>query len=150
MKCPNYGNISAYLDGELEEKKRVSLEAHLQGCAHCAGSLEEMRALRTRFRSTERYQAPYGFSTRVMARTADLDRKRTFTFVPALVKFAEAVALLLVIVVGIFTGKIVTNGSSTQKTGNITASLSLDVFEATPPGSLGDAYLSVTEARDEK
>ncbi len=150
MKCPEFENISEYLDGELEEKKRVSLEAHLKSCSHCATAIDEMRLLQTRFKSAKHYEAPYGFSTRVMAKTAERDRKKAPWLVPGLIKFAEAVVLLLVIVVGVLTGKAVTNSSSTQNAGAITASLSLDMFAATPPGSLGDAYISMTEASHEK
>ncbi len=150
MKCPNSENISAYLDGELEEKKQVSLETHLKGCSRCANALEEMRSLRTAFKGVGHHQAPYGFSTRVMARTAALDRKKSPWFVTALIKFAEAAVLLMLIVVGILTGKVVTNGSSTQKSANITASFSLDLFQATPPGSLGDAYIAMTGTSHEK
>ncbi len=150
MKCPQYENISAYLDNELEERKRIPLESHLKGCSQCANSLEEMRSLRKAFRSTERYQAPYGFSARVTARAAALDREKSAWIAPALIKFAEAAVLLMLIVVGVFTGKVVANGSSAQKASNMTASFSLDVFQATPPGSLGDAYLAMTEVGHEK
>ena len=64
-----------------------------------------MQALRTAFSQAERYGAPYGFSTRVMARATG-KRKRSPWAVPAIVQFAEAAVLLLVISAGVVTGKI--------------------------------------------
>jgi len=150
MKCPKTEHISAYLDGELEEKARDSLHSHMRGCARCTQAFEEMRSLRAAFSSTERYQAPLGFSSRVMARTAAQKRKKWLRLAPLFVEFAEAAVLVIVITVGIMMGKIMTNGSSVRDTVNISSSFSLDVFDATPPGSLGGAYLALTEAKNEK
>jgi anti-sigma factor RsiW len=149
MSCPKTKLISAYLDKELRLREEAALEAHVQECASCSQALEEMRSMRAAFVKAERYPAPYGFATRVVARTAELEKKKTPWFVPVFVRFAEAVVLLIVITVGILAGKIMTNSSSVTTT-NIAASLSLDMFDATPPGSLGNAYLAMTEVRNEK
>ena len=37
--------LSEYLDGELTDVERASCEAHLAGCAECAGVLEELKAV---------------------------------------------------------------------------------------------------------
>jgi len=150
MSCSKTKRISAYLDEELTGSDRASLEAHVQECAQCNATLKDMQALRAAFAGTERYQAPYGFATRVMARTAELDKKRAPWFVPFVVRFAEAAVLLLVITVGIVAGKVMTNSAPTAETKNLASSLSLDLFDATPPGSLGNAYLAMTEVRHEK
>jgi hypothetical protein len=71
-------------------------------------------------------------------------------FVPFFIRFAEAAILLIVITVGILAGKVISSGSSAAKMTNIASSLSLELFDATPPGSLGGAYLAMTEARNEK
>jgi hypothetical protein len=70
--------------------------------------------------------------------------------VPFFIRFAEAAVLLVVITVGIFAGKVMTNSFPTARTMNIASSFSLDLFDATPPGSLGGAYLAMTEVRNEK
>jgi anti-sigma factor RsiW len=150
MKCISSENISAYLDNELKDKERSAVESHLRGCAHCAGALGEMRSLRNAFKGTARHEAPYGFSSRVLAGARDLDKKRSPWFVPVLLKFAEAAVILVVIAVGIIAGKAVTNGSSTPAASNVASSFSLDMFEATPPGSLGEVYLAMTEAGNEQ
>jgi hypothetical protein len=43
-----------------------------------------------------------------------------------------------------------TNGSPAAKTTNIASALSLDLFDATPPGSLGGGYLAMIEVQSEK
>lgn len=158
MRCPQSIQIASYLDEELNGHDKASMEAHLAGCAACAISLERTRALRAAFSATERHQAPVGFSARVIARTAALKPPATDWRVgrlwdwltPLPVRFAEAAVLLLVISVGILAGRIMTVGSPSPKTAIVASAFSLDLFDATPPGSLGGAYLAMTEARHEK
>jgi anti-sigma factor RsiW len=150
MSCPKTKTISAYLDKELGRDEMTEFEAHVQGCNICWQALEEMRSLHAVFAQAERHSAPYGFATRVIARTADLEKKKAPWFVPVFIRFAEAAFLLVVITVGILAGRVLTNSSSVANTTNIASSLSLDVFEATPPGSLGGAYLAMTEVGNEK
>jgi anti-sigma factor RsiW len=150
MSCPKTKLISAYFDAELQGSDKIALEAHMQGCALCGAALKDMRSLRAAFVNAEHHQAPYGFATRVMARTAELEKKKTLQLVPFFVRFAEAAVLLIVITVGILAGRIMTNSRPAAQTTNIASSLSLDLFDATPPGSLGGAYLAMTEVRREK
>jgi anti-sigma factor RsiW len=162
MSCPKSILISAYLDDELKGTDRTALETHVQACAQCGTALTDMRSLRAAFTTAERHSAPRGFTTRVMARAAALESPSPYPlpsgerikvrggFVPLFIKFAEAAVLLIIITVGIIAGKVMTNGSPAAKTTNIASSLSLDLFDATPPGSLGGAYLVMTEVRNEK
>jgi anti-sigma factor RsiW len=151
MSCPNSKLISVYLDEELQGNERIALESHVQGCAECGAALQDMRSLRAAFANRPRYQAPYGFATRVMARTAEVERKKSPWYVPIFVRFAEAAVLMMVITVGIFAGRVMTNNApAATQTTTIASTLSLDTFDATPPGSLGGAYLAVMEARNEK
>ena len=161
MSCPKTKLISAYLDEELPGGDRAALETHLPGCAQCGAALMDMRALRAAFASTDRHQAPYGFATRVMARTAELKSPSPYPlplgeikvrgwFVPFAFRFAEAAVLLMVIFVGIMAGRFMTNSSPMAQPANLASSLSLDLFAATPPGSLGGVYLAMTEVSNEK
>ena len=150
MSCPKSKLISAYLDKEMGFGEKTAFETHLQGCNSCSHSLEEMRSLRAAFANAERHQAPYGFATRVMARTAALEKKRAPWSVPLFIRFAEAAALVIVITIGILAGTVMTNERSAVTATNIASSLSLDLFDAAPPGSLGGAYLAMTEVRNEK
>jgi AhpD family alkylhydroperoxidase len=149
MSCSKSKLISTYLDKEMGASEKIAFEAHLQGCNDCVQAHEEMRLLRAAFVKAERYPAPYGFATRVLAQSAELEKKKTPWLVPLFVRFAEAAVLLIVITVGILAGRVMTNSSSVTAT-NIASSLSLDMFDATPPGSLGGAYLAMTEVGNEK
>ena len=150
MSCPKTKLISAYLDEEMGLREKAAFETHLQDCTSCSYRLEEVRSLKAVFAKTDRHPAPYGFATRVMARTAALEKKKAPWLVSFFVRFAEAAVLLIVITMGIVAGKVMTNGFSAANTTNIASSLSLDMFDATPPGSLGGAYLAMTEVRNEK
>ncbi len=150
MSCPKTKLISAYFDQELGFGEKTAFEAHVQGCNICSDSFEEMRSLAAAFATAERHPAPYGFATRVMARTAALESNTAPWFVSFFIRFAEAAILLIVITMGIVAGRVMTNSSSVAKTTNIASSLSLDLFNATPPGSLGGAYLAMTEVKNEK
>jgi anti-sigma factor RsiW len=150
MSCPKTKLISAYLDKEMGRGEKSAFETHLQVCSNCSHTLEELRSLRLAFSKAERHQAPYGFATRVVARTAKLDKKESPWFVPFSIRFAEVALLFVVITVGILAGRVMTNRSSAVQTTNIASSLSLDLFDATPPGSLGGTYLAMTEVSNEK
>jgi anti-sigma factor RsiW len=154
MSCPKSILISAYLDEELRGSDRAALEAHVQVCAQCGAALKDMQSLRAAFSNRSRHQAPYGFATRVMARTAELERKKSPWFVPLSIRFAEAAVLLIVITVGVLAGRVMTNAfpvaPPVAQTTSIASSLSLDLFDATPPGSPGGAYLAMTEVKNEK
>lgn len=150
MSCPKSILLSSYLDEELQGSDKAALETHMQGCNRCSQSLEELRSLRAAFSTTQRHQAPYGFATRVMARTRELGEQQTPWHVPLIMRFAEVAVLLVVISVGVLAGRVMTNGSSTTTMPTVASSLSLDMFDATPPGSLGGAYLAMTEAKNEK
>jgi anti-sigma factor RsiW len=150
MSCPKTKLISAYLDQEVGLGEKTAFEAHMQVCSSCSHTLEEMRSLRAAFAQVERHPAPFGFATRVIAQTAELEKKKAPWHVPFFVKFAEAAVLLVIITVGILAGSIMTNSSQAGKTMSVESTLSLDVFDATPPGSLGGAYLAMTEVRNEK
>lgn len=149
MSCPKTDIISTYLDEEMGQVEKNAFETHYQGCTSCSQALDELRTLRAAFAKVERHPAPYGFATRVMARVAEREKESLWS-VPFYIRFAEAGILLAVITVGILAGKVMTNGSPMAQTTNLASSLSLDVFDAAPPGSLGNSYLAMTEVRHEK
>lgn len=49
--CPNPGDLSAYLDGELAPGVRARLDTHLASCPSCAWAIAELRALHAEFRA---------------------------------------------------------------------------------------------------
>lgn len=149
MKCRTAKLVSPYLDGELKGKEEALFEAHLRGCSACSEKLAAMRGLHALFAGAERYSAPYGFTTRVIARAAGQGKMR-FSLVPVLVRFAEAAVVLAMITMGIMSGSLLMNTLTGRQVENFASSFSLEIFEPAPPSSVGGVYLAMTEARHEK
>ncbi len=148
MRCSKAEKfLSPYIDGELEARETALLESHLAQCEKCAGKFEEATQLRELFMSAERFPAPNNFSAEVMERVTGRP-SRGFAFVPVLTGFAEAFVFVLAIALGIVSGGLLINAVAPRHNAEqIVTSLSLDTFEALPPGSVGRAYLTLTEER---
>jgi len=141
--------ISPYIDGELSEREVSVLENHLKVCPNCWTEVEEMKGLHKLFVNTEKFEAPYGFHTRVMGNVnATKTKKMPGISIP--VRLAEAAIVLVLIAIGIMSGSFLVKGIMPGKAPDVIASLHLDVFEYAPPGTLGGAYLAMTEGRNEK
>ncbi len=150
MKCSTaHKFISPYIDGELPKRDLKTLEDHMKACHKCRAEFEEGMELHNLFTSTEKFEAPFGFHTRVISNIS-LGEIRETARIPVLVRLVEAVAIVIVIAFGILSGGLVTKGYSPDKARDVMASLSLDIFDSAPPGSLGGVYLAMTEVSDEK
>jgi len=141
--------ISPYTDGELPERDTKTLEDHIKVCLKCRTEFEESRKLHNLLANADKFKAPYGFHTRVMANISSGKTREVSRF-PAFVRLAEAVVIVAIIAIGVFSGSLAIKGYPPDKTRDIMAAFSLDVFDSTPPGSLGGVYLAMTEARNEK
>jgi anti-sigma factor RsiW len=137
--------LSPYIDGELRARQASKLESHLAGCQRCAADYQELAGVHGLFAGAQRFSAPQGFSAAVMEKVEARSAK-TFSLVPLLVRFAGAAAVVLAIAAGAVSGDVLTNSLVPHRRPEgetVMASLSLDAFEASPPGSLGHGYLSV-------
>jgi anti-sigma factor RsiW len=150
MKCKKaHKLISPYIDGELPEWDKKKLEDHMKVCHKCLAEFEEGKKLQNLFATVDRFKAPYGFHTRVMANISS-GKTRGISEIPIFVRFAEAFVIVAIIAIGVFSGSFLIKGYMPDKAREVMASLSLDVFDPTPPDSLGGAYLAMMEVRDEK
>jgi anti-sigma factor RsiW len=157
MKCSQIEKmISRYVDNDLGLEEKRLFELHIQECPGCKHELEEVRAVHELFTSAERFPAPYGFTTRVMA---NLEAKepswlwQLFTFRPFFLRAVEVAFALVVIVIGMVSGSVLVADRTSEKQAvqaTVQESFSLDLFEATPPGSIGGAYMQVMGAGDER
>lgn len=150
MKCSKaHKLISPYIDGELTEPDTKTLEDHMKVCHKCRTEFEEEKELYNLFANVDGFKAPYGFHTRVMANISS-GKTRGTPGIKLFAGFAEGVLIIAVMAFGILSGSLFIRGSLPDKAGEVIASLSLDVFDPAPPGSLAGAYLAMTEVRDEK
>jgi anti-sigma factor RsiW len=150
MNCPKSKLLSEYLDNELGSPDKISFEQHLQSCPVCFEELEDLKKIQVSFATTERYKAPYGFSTRVLARAKAQNEKKTRDYMPLFVRFAQITAMFALITIGVITGTVIQNSSATLRTNKMMSSFSLELFEPAPPGSLGGAYIAFMEGRHDE
>jgi anti-sigma factor RsiW len=64
------GQISNYLDGEIEPELRARMEAHIQGCMHCAAVLDGTSNTLRLLADGRWLELPAGFSERLRHRLA--------------------------------------------------------------------------------
>ena len=92
--------ISAYVDGEVSEEERQTVEQHVASCASCRATLQDFSTAQTFVRTLPTFDAPQDFRQRVTER---VERKSRFwmwnwTFVP---RFALGTIALLLISAGV-------------------------------------------------
>jgi anti-sigma factor RsiW len=136
--------ISRYLDDELNPDEKKDFDAHIRSCASCREELEETRALHRLFASARRFPAPYGFSTRVLANLDEKEGSRVrglLGFRPLFLRAAQVAFALVVIAIGIISGNLLL-AEKTDHIGQtaVQETFSLDLFQATPPDSIGGIY----------
>jgi len=141
--------ISPYIDGELKVRDKEAFESHIKSCRACDIAVEEARFQHNLFARAEEFKAPYGFSARVMANIAS-EKAKGFSWTPLITRFAEVIVLIVMIFTGIISGSFLSDRLVNEKNTLIMSSFYLDIFDPTPPDSLGGVYLAMTEVRDEK
>ena len=145
--------LSEYIDDELVQEQKDMIDLHLRDCSACSRDFEELLAVHGLFASTERFSAPYGFSTRVMANLGEKKRNAWSGFFakPVFLRTIEATFALVILVIGFISGNILTARKPPSLTSaEIRQSFALNAFEATPSGSIGGIYVSMTGVRNEK
>jgi hypothetical protein len=89
--------LSAYLDGELDEAGYQQAYHHLSVCAHCQVQLEEINRVRSIMRTAPPVDPPFGFVERLVR---DQRRRRWVPAVAAVVGLAAAWVLVVAIAGG--------------------------------------------------
>lgn len=149
MKCQKSNKISAYFDAELSEAEKRRFEMHIQECAACRLRLDNYDRLRRGFVQSERQSVPAWFSTRVISRARSRSSRPSVLF-PVMVRVAEVMVVVLMITIGIISGRLLVNGGQGQMAANIGSAFSLDVFDPAPPDSPGGVYLAMMEETHEE
>jgi anti-sigma factor RsiW len=155
MKCRHARKlISQYVDDELTPDEKRDFDSHIQSCVSCRKELEETQALHELFASAQRFPAPYGFATRVLANLEEKEQsraRRIFSFRPFFLRTAQVAFAIIVMTVGIISGNLLLP-ESTDHIGQTAVQeiFSLDLFQATPPGSMGGIYNTLMRPSNEK
>ncbi len=145
--------LSEYIDDELVQEQKGMIDLHLRDCSACSRDFEELLAVHRLFASTERFPAPYGFSTRVMANLEETKESIWGGFFarPILFRAIGTAFALIIVIIGFISGNILTARKPPSLTSaEIRQSFALNAFEATPFGSIGGIYVSMTGVRNEK
>ena len=157
MTCSQIRKIvSRYVDHDLSSDEKRLFELHIRDCAGCRKELEEIQAVHALFVSAKRYEAPQGFAARVMANLEERKPSGFWGFLAfhrSLVRAVEVAFALIVVMIGIISGNVLVADRTSQLQvvqATVQESFSLDLFQATPPGSVGGAYVRLMRAGDER
>jgi len=146
MKCSKVRKkISAYLDGEMPEHKRIIISEHLQQCKECRADLAALSAVTDALDDIEGIEVPPYFMTRLRQNikeqrepVSSLQRIKNLAFA-AVTAFAVIASLFI----GNQAGRILYQ-SMAQTTESLEAETTdvfgLGAFEEFPNGSLSDVY----------
>ena len=136
--------LSAYVDGELGERARRAVEAHVAGCETCSTLLKELQDTKSLLselpRPELRRSLTLGPQFAVERRTATAPRRMSFSFAPA-VALSVLVALLFVDAVDFSAG-----GSSNDEAFDAAASTA---SRQSAPEAGGGLELEATKAGEE-
>jgi anti-sigma factor RsiW len=100
-----YEQLTAFVDGSLDDVTREVAESHLAVCAECAGDADDLRQYQALAADTPTKLAPSGGGSPAKASGAWWRRLSTFNFIPspgALVPTAAAAALIVAALFGLW------------------------------------------------
>jgi anti-sigma factor RsiW len=157
----NRKHLNAYLDGELPERTRGSVERHLAGCPVCFLKFDGLRGLAPFLENDEVPPVPAGLSARIVTEAALRQRRkeaeqtsgrewRGFLFQPWLVGGATTAALVVGLAVGAlmgWTSYLRPDSAQWMATNEIVARhmYAFDVLGAEPRGSIEAATLALLD-----
>ena len=158
MKCSQIKQrISQYVDDELAPDELKLFTSHIQECPACKEELEEIQSVHRMFASVERFEAPYGFETRVMAHLKGVKEAGLFAQLrlflasrPVFLRTVEAAFALVIMLIGVMSGNMLVADRAPARQPTIQESFSLDLFQATPPDSIGGVYMRLAGVAHEK
>jgi anti-sigma factor RsiW len=147
--------ISRYVDNDLDPEEKRLFQLHVQDCPGCKHELEGVLTVHELFTSAERFPAPHGFTTRVMAHLeieeTGLSRLwRVLTARPFFLRTVEVAFAMVIMLIGMISGNLLVADRTPERQTTVQESFSLDLFQATPPDSIGGVYVRLAGATDER
>lgn len=161
----NRKRLSAYIDGELPKRARISVEVHLAECPACRLVFDELRGLAPLLQKYDAPPVPAGLSSRILTEGALRQRRkdcekaagsrwRELLLQPRLVRGATGVALVVGLVMGGWMGwtshHSPDSGQWVARTNNESVASDMyafDVLSAEPRGSIAATTLTLLDDR---
>lgn len=145
MKCQKIQRkLSAYMDGEVDEDLKATIEEHLQHCQACQQLLGELYKTWNLLSLLPEAESVPFFFTRLNTRLTSEKTGKRSKWIDRVLIPATAIA---VTVLGVITGDIVgKNGELLAKQSaedEIISTLYLDSFDDFPTASLGEVYFDL-------
>jgi anti-sigma factor RsiW len=155
MECAQIQQmISRNVDQDLAPHEKRTLEHHLGECPSCRKVMEGQRAIHDLLTSAERFEAPFGFAARVMTRIEEKESRPSFwsffTLQPVYLRAVEVAFALVIVFIGVVSGHLLVTGPTPGRPMTVQESFSLDLFQATPPGSIGGIYVTLAGGNNER
>ncbi|NQT70464.1 MAG: zf-HC2 domain-containing protein [Desulfobacteraceae bacterium] len=158
--------LSAYQDRELGPAEKDAIEAHLRICEACRKEHEALLQTYRILRSLPEIEATPGFSRQIVEKATQRQEPEWIRALGAAFRLLPApTAMVTLAIVGLLTGALLGNfltarqfdplpPFSASHTDKALTLASVQVFDATPPGSFAGGYLRLAtytrETRHEK
>jgi len=137
MNCAYRNFISAFIDNELPNDQRASLEAHLKTCPSCEREVEMLRQLGGLVGSIPEVTPSPAFVQATVSKAASLPRSARWSerFLDPVLSFMRSAAAFVFAPEGF--------GANGRK--KLSSRGYLRAFDDSPPGSFADVYLTVIQ-----
>ncbi len=153
MKCKRLRRkLVAYLDGELEEKQKLSIKEHLTKCRECKKEADLLNKSFCLLKDQQRLKPSQGFEASLRERIYSTEEKQLLpqAIFGRLVHAALPAAVAAVLIIGVLVGgsveKIIPSQTVKLKEERYLTSIGLDSFQDLPSGSLPEIYLNLASA----
>ncbi|HID93111.1 MAG TPA: hypothetical protein EYP60_03340 [bacterium (Candidatus Stahlbacteria)] len=149
MECKRIKEkLSAFIDNELEEKKRLEIEQHLADCPVCNQEVKVLTQAWNALEVWKKIRASDSFEARFWQRVREREQRQ---FLPQrlfrrIVQIPVPVAAAIVLVIGLLLGNYLGNilyPKETKAAKEKINFLYLDNFKDLPPESIGGVYISL-------
>lgn len=149
MECKRVKeNLSAFIDNELEGKKRLEIEEHLADCPVCNQEAKLLTQAWNALEVWEKIKASDSFEVRFWQRVREREQRQ---FLPQrlfrkIIQIPVPVAAAIVLVIGLLLGNYLGNilyPKETKASKEKINFLYLDNFKDLPPESIGGVYISL-------
>jgi len=153
MKCKGIRRkLVAYLDGELEEKQKLSIKEHLTKCGECKKEADLLNKSFYLLKDQQRLKPSQDFEANLWERIYSLEKRQLLPqaifgrLVHAALPAAVAAVLIIGVLVGSSVEKIIPSQTIKLKEERYLTSIGLDSFQDLPTGSLPEIYFNLASA----